>query len=249
MQKTGEVLIRGIKSAIITTHERGQASECAFPERLIKYILASLKHCPLIDGDILVISSKVVAVTQGSVRKVASEKEFNKLVESEADEIIGHGKVTLTMKNGIFIPWAGIDRSNVKKGFAVLWPEKPFEAAEKVLKILKKRYRLKKLGVIISDSHCIPLRKGIIGMALGYAGFQGVRDLRGKKDIYGNILKVTQQNIADMLATAAHLVTGEADEKMPFALVRNAQVDFTASKVDPKEPLIKKNEDLFAPLY
>jgi len=249
MQKSKEVLIKGIKSGIITTHERSRASECAFPERLIKYILASLKQCPLIDGDILVISSKVLAVTQGRVRRVKSEKDYAELVKSEADEIIGRGAVTLTLKNGIFIPWAGIDRSNIQKGFAVLWPEKPFSAAEKIRKALKKAYGLKNLGIIISDSHCIPLRRGIIGMALGYAGFKGVRDLRGKKDIYGNILNVTQQNHADMLATAAHLVTGEADEKMPFALIRNAQVDFTSAKIDPNEILIKKDEDLFAPLY
>jgi coenzyme F420-0:L-glutamate ligase len=238
MQKPEEVLIKGIKTNIITTGDD-----------LVAVLKTALKTCPLKEKDVLVISSKVLSVTQGRVKEVKSEKEYEKLVKDEADEIIGRGVVTLTVKNGIFIPWAGIDRSNVKKGYAVLWPEKPFESAEKIRKALKKAYGIKNLGVIISDSHCIPLRRGIIGIALGYAGFRGVRDLRGKKDIYGNTLKVTQQNHADMLATSAHLVTGEADEKMPFALIRGAEVDFTDVKIDPKEILIKKSEDLFAPLY
>jgi F420-0:gamma-glutamyl ligase len=130
-----------------------------------------------------------------------------------------------------------------------LWPGKPFKAAEEIRSALKERYGLKNLGIIISDSHCVPLRKGVTGIAIGYAGFKGVRDLRGKKDLYGNKLKVTQQAIADMLATSAHLVMGEADELIPFVLVRNAPVEFTGGRVNPREALIPAKKCLYAPLY
>jgi coenzyme F420-0:L-glutamate ligase len=237
MQKTEKILVQGIKSKIITQNDD-----------LLAILQKTLKRFPPREKDVVVISSKVLAVTQGRVREINSKQDFADLVKNEADEIIGEGAVTLTLKNGIFIPWSGIDRSNIQKGLAVLWPEKPFESAQKICGFIKKKFKLKKLGVIISDSHCIPLRKGVIGLALGYAGFKGVRDLRGKKDIYGNILNFTQQNHADMLASAAHLVTGEADEQTPFAIIRNAPVDFTSSRSDPREMLMKKNEDLFAPL-
>jgi len=248
MQPSKELLIKGLKTRIITTHAPC-AGECAFPDNLIKYVLAALGKRKLMNRDILVISSKVVAVTQNRIKKISNEKDFNELVEKEADKVIGRGRVTLTLKNGIFIPWAGIDRSNMKKGYAVLWPKQPFNAAEEIRAALKKEYGLRNLGVIISDSHCVPLRKGVTGIAIGYAGFKGVRDLRGKKDIYGNKLKVTRQNVADMLASAAHLLAGESDERIPFVLVRNAPVDFIQAKTNPAEPVMEKEKCLFSPLY
>jgi coenzyme F420-0:L-glutamate ligase len=232
------MLTQAIKSKIITPGDS-----------LFEAALAALKKQPLGNGDVLVITSKVVAVAQGRVKKISSKQDFDKLVSAEADKIIGKSQVTLTLKKGIFIPWAGIDRSNVKKGYAVLWPDQPFKVAQQILNQIKKKYRLKNLGVIISDSHCVPLRNGVTGIAIGYAGFKGVNDLRGKKDLYGNKLEVTQQNIADMLATAANLVMGEAAEQTPFALIKNAPVQFTTQKTDPRESLISPKDCLFSPLY
>ncbi len=213
------MVIQGLKSKIITPKDE-----------LLKVLKLTLQRGKLQEGDILVIASKVVAITQGRV----SKKDFHKLVEEEADQILGGGEVTLTLKNGIFIPWAGVDRSNTQAGTAVLWPEKPFEVAEKLQKELKKTFKLKKLGVLITDSFCAPLRKGVTGVALGYAGFKGVNDLRGKKDLYGNTLKVSQQAIADMIASAAHLVMGESKEQTPFAIISGAPVIFTKAAIDPK---------------
>jgi dihydrofolate synthase / folylpolyglutamate synthase len=238
MQQAKEVLIKGIKTHIITAGDD-----------LLEVIKKSLKSYPLKEKDVLMISSKVVAVTQGRIRKIKNGADFKKLVEKEADKVIGGGPVTLTMKNGIFIPWAGIDRSNIKKGYAVLWPQKPFETAAQLQKALRKAFGLKHLGIIISDSHCVPLRKGITGIAIGYAGFRGVRDLRGKKDLFGNRLEVTQQNIADMLSSATHLVMGEASEQTPFVLVRNAPAEFTNGVIDPEETQMREGKCLFDPLY
>ncbi len=243
------MLIQALKSKIITPGAATGSTGKVVLKSLLGFLLAALKKAPLSEGDVLVVTSKVVAVTQGRVKKISSRADFDKLVKAEADKIIGKSKVTLTLNAGIFIPWAGIDRSNVKKGYAVLWPEKPFRVAHDLLVSLKKKYRLKNLGVIISDSHCIPLRNGVTGIALGYAGFRGVNDLRGRKDLYGNRLEVTQQNMADMLSSAAHLVMGEAAESTPFALIKNAPVRFTAKKTDPREILISPKACLFSPLY
>jgi F420-0:gamma-glutamyl ligase len=95
----------------------------------------------------------------------------------------------------------------------------------------------------------VPLRRGVSGIALGYAGFYGVNDLRGTTDLYGNKLKVTQQNMADMLAAAAHAEMGEGKESTPFVLINDAPVQFTTKKINPKEPIMSPSECLYAPLY
>jgi coenzyme F420-0:L-glutamate ligase len=232
------MLVRAIKSKIITPGDD-----------LAKVLLKSLKKTQLKDKDVLVITSKVVAVTQGRIKKVTSDQDFRKLVKREADKVIGDEIVLLTIKNGICIPWAGIDRSNSKPGEAILWPEQPFKEAEKICKALKKHFKIKKLGVLITDSTCLPLRRGVSAVALGYAGFKGVEDLRGIKDLYGKPLQVTQQNKADMLAVSAHMVMGEAAESTPFALIRGAGVTFTTKKIDPKEPIMSPDQCLYKPLY
>lgn len=232
------MLTIGLKSKIITRKDN-----------LLDAVIMSLKKQPLQNGDVLIITSKVVAVTQGRVVKINSEKAFHKLVRQEADQIIGSNLVTLTLKNSIFIAWSGIDRSNSPKGTAILWPKDPFEVAEKICKDLKKEFKLNRLGIIISDSCCLPLRKGVSAVTLGYAGFEGVTDMRGKKDLYGNKLKVTQQGTADMLAVAAHLIMGESDESTPFVIVRGAPVKFTSRKIKKNELNIAENDCIFNPLY
>lgn len=250
MQKAKKISIEGLKSRIITVKDD-----------IITVLNLALKNAgsesSLQDGDILVITSKVVAITQGRIAKISKPGDFEKLVKAEADKVIGGNAVTLTLKNNIFIPWAGIDRSNIQKGWVVLWPKEPYKAADQICKTLKKNYKLKRLGIIISDSICTPLRRGVSAVALGYAGFKGVNDLRGNKDLHGNKLKVTQQGIADMLAVSAHLVMGESNEATPFALIRGvgdgrkagAKVQFTNKKIDPKEAIIDIEQCLFRPLY
>jgi len=231
------LLVVGLKSNIITPKKS-----------VMDELKIVLKISPLQEKDILVITSKVVAITQGKMKKIASKQEFEELVKDEADEVIGGNEVILTKKNNIYIPWAGIDRSNIPDGYALPWPESPFEEAYSFLKQLKKTYRIKDLGIIISDSVCFPLRRGVGAVAIGYAGFKGVNDLRGEKDLYGKKMKVSQQNMADMVAVSAHIVMGETDESTPFAIVRGAKVEFIDFKTDPKEPVIDSNQCIFSPM-
>jgi coenzyme F420-0:L-glutamate ligase / coenzyme F420-1:gamma-L-glutamate ligase len=233
-----KMYVEAIKSNIITEGED-----------LLGAIEKSLQRRKLREKDILVVASKVLAVSQNRIRKIKNKREFKELVQREADQIIGNEEVMLTLKNGIFTPWAGIDRSNIKKGYAICWPDHPYEVALELQKKLALKYNLQQLGVIIADSFCAPLRKGVISVAIGYAGFFGVKDMEGKKDIFGNKMKYTRQAVADSLATSAQLLMGETDEKKPFALIKGAPVEFTNIKNDPQEALLDRSECIYAPLY
>jgi len=114
--------------------------------------------------------------------------------------------------------------------------------------MLQKKFKIKNLGVLITDSRLFPLRAGIVGAAIGYAGFKGVKDYRGTGDIFGRILKLSRTDIADSLATAAVVCMGEGREQQPLALITDAPVVFT-EKVNKKELYIDPREDLYQPLF
>ena len=247
MQNMKEMSVRAIKSSIITVKDNLLEVLSQTFQASIQTGRRTVKTSRIHEGDILVITSKVVAVTQGRVITVNNQNEFDALVKRESNKLIGGKKVTLTLKNGIFTPWAGIDRSNTKKGTAVLWPKNPQKVATDVRAWLKKTYKLRKIGVIIVDSFCAPLRKGVIGIALAHSGFEGVRDKRGTKDLYGNSLKFTQEAIADSLATMANLAMGQGNEQTPFAIISGAPVQFTNKK--PASLLMPTKDCLYGELY
>jgi len=232
-----KVEIEAIKTEVITVGDD-----------IIDVILQSLQNKKEIEKSVLVMASKILAITESRVKKIENEQDFEKALKEEAGQIIGGHPVVLTVKNGIFAPWAGIDRSNIEKGKIVLWPKKPFLSAQKIRKAVIKRHKLKKFGVVIADSFCLPLRQGVMSVAIGYAGIKGIKDLRGKKDLHGNTLKYTKIAVADQLATMGQLVMGEGNEKTPMAIIYNAEVEFT-EKTDTKETIIKASECLYQPLY
>ena len=92
------------------------------------------------------------------------------------------------------------------------------------------------------------MRAGVTGLALGYAGFRGVRDYRGTKDLFGRKLKVTVTDVADSLATVATLVMGEGAERQPLCIIEDAPVEFV-ERVNRKEVEISAKDDMYAPLF
>lgn len=204
------------------------------------------------EGDVVVITSKVVAIHQGQCILISDKISKNKLIEQEAEllipryEINGHG-YTLTIKNYTLIASAGIDESNAN-GYYILWPKHPEKAARELCLYLKKKYGLKKLAVIITDSHITPLHLGTTGVAIGFFGLVPLRDYRKKPDIFGRKLKVTRSNLVDGLAAAAVLCMGEGKEQTPIVVVRNcAEIKFT-NKTTFQDLVIKPEEDLYYPL-
>lgn len=205
------------------------------------------------EKSIIVITSKVVSIWQGRCIKITKDVKKDELIKKEADFYIDAqnvppaGVVMLTIKDNILIPTSGIDESNAN-GHYILWPEKPFQAAKKIYDFIKKEYKLKNFGVIISDSHTTALRTGIMGIGIAYYGFNPLRDYRGKKDIFGRKLKMSQTNIVDSLAASAVYVMGEGNEQAPIAVVEDVgDVSFGTTQ-DERALKISIDEDIYSPL-
>lgn len=175
----------------------------------------------LYEGDVVLISSKVVAIAEG--RCVAADQaDKSELVQSEADYIIetDYRPQPLTIKNNTFLGAAGIDESN-GNGYFVLLPKDCFASAQKLHTFLSKKFKLKTLGVIITDSRSLPLRYGASGVALGWWGIAPLQDHIGSSDLFGRAFKYERSNIVDGIAAAANLVSGETDECMPVVIARD----------------------------
>jgi coenzyme F420-0:L-glutamate ligase / coenzyme F420-1:gamma-L-glutamate ligase len=200
------------------------------------------------DGDVLAVSSKYAAIAEGRVvslndLEISAEAEalaeryhmnpkIAQLVVQEADYIFGGIEgFLLTYKDGILSPNAGIDRSNIPNGFAVLFPKHPYHLAAEIRRQIRARLNVD-AGVILTDSWLMPARLGTSGVALATAGFRPIQDERGKKDLFGNPMQVTQRGIADAICVCAQMVMGERDEATPLAIVRNTGVELADMELD-----------------
>lgn len=195
----------------------------------------------------MVITSKIVALSEGRTVEYKNKKQKIKLIKQESDFAIKTKYAWLTIKNGMVMATAGIDESNAK-GKLILLPKDSFQSADLIRKKLRKIFKVKKLGVLITDSRVFPLRAGIIGVSLGYAGFRGIKNYIGKKDIFDRVLKISKTDVADSLATSAVLCMGEGKEQQPLALITDVPVEFI-EKVDKKELKIDIKDDLYLPLF
>jgi coenzyme F420-0:L-glutamate ligase/coenzyme F420-1:gamma-L-glutamate ligase len=167
------------------------------------------------------------------------------LVVDEADTIFsGVQGFALAIKNDVVAPNAGIDRSNVFNGHAILYPRNPYLSAENIRKkILEKTG--KKVGIVLSDSRLMPTRIGTTGVALAVAGFNPVKDERGRKDLFGNVLRVTQRALADDLCSAAQLLMGEADEGIPIVIARGTGIKIRDKAINPKSAAVPFSECIY----
>ncbi|TXT65096.1 MAG: Coenzyme F420:L-glutamate ligase [Promethearchaeota archaeon] len=212
-------------------------------EILIEKIKKNLKS--LYEEDILVISEKVIATSQGRIvqldtvypiskeaSRLAEEYEMNahyvELILRESTSILGGMKnVILAEVNSFLIANAGIDQSNAGPGKVVLLPKNVKKVAWDYWNTLREEFKVKNLGIIIADSRVQPLRKGTIGVALATAGFEPIEDCRGQPDLFDRPLEITMRAVADDLTSAAQFLLGEANEQTPIVLIRGANVEFT----------------------
>ncbi len=214
-------------------------------------LLAVLRESlpPLQEGDVVVITSKVVAIHQGRTR-LMSEIDRDELIMQEAErylprEAVPHHRAILTLKGHTLISSAGVDQSN-GNGYYILWPEAPNEAARSFWEALRKEHKIKNFGVILSDSHSIPQRLGAMGVAIGFYGFEPLRDYRGQPDIFGRLLRAEQANLVDPLAAAAVFVMGEAAEQTPALIIRG--VDSLVFTDQARPFFLSPEHDIFKPL-
>lgn len=218
-------------------------------ESLVDFIVEHVDSALVKESMIVAVTSKIVSLAENRLIDKSSVSK-RELIIREADENLGemaHGSF-LTIKHGLFILSAGIDESNSESDQYILYPEDPFASAEKLWRDLRNAWGLNKLGVILTDSHTTPLRRGVIGLALSHWGFRGIRDLVGSPDLFGRRMKMTTVNVADSLAGTSTLLMGEADEARPLALLYGAGVEFV-DHVEKTELIMPLNEDLYAPFF
>jgi coenzyme F420-0:L-glutamate ligase/coenzyme F420-1:gamma-L-glutamate ligase len=197
------------------------------------------------DGDVLVVTSKIVSKAEGRVfdieRDAAIDSETVRLVARRGDTRI------VQTRHGFVMAAAGVDASNVAKGSVALLPVDSDASASRLRASLRERLGVN-VGVVISDTFGRPWRVGVTDAAVGVAGFAPLDDLRGSVDAYGNELQATVTCVADEIASAADLVKGKMGA-LPVAIVRGlAVVD------DPDSPATQgiqavirpADEDLFS---
>lgn len=200
---------------------------------------AEAADLPLRAGDILVIASKIVAKAEGRYCRLADVHASSAAGELAAETgkdarlvelILSESKAISRKRMGVLVTEhrlgfvsanAGIDQSNIEAGSdaALLLPSDPDAAAAEIRAEIKTRLGID-VAVIISDTHGRAFRVGNVGVAIGASGLPVVMDLRGSRDLYGRALEVTQLAYADLVASAAHLLSGEADEGLPAVALR-----------------------------
>ena len=204
------------------------------------------------EKSILAIASKIVSICEGRTMKIG-DRAKEELIKEEAEYFLPSRRskynITLTIKNNILIPTAGIDESN-GNGYYILWPTNPQKTANEIREYLCRRFSLKEVGVIVTDSKTSPLRWGTTGIAIAHSGFSALNNYIGKPDIFGRKLKVTKANIMDGLAAAAVAVMGEGNEQTPLATIENIPfVQFKRRNPTERELLelkISLKDDLYA---
>jgi len=186
----------------------------------------------LADGDVLIVTSKIVSKAEGRLVPVpvaGPEREAAReaVLARESVRIVARrGPVQIAQTHhGFVMAGAGIDASNVDRGHLVLLPRDPDASARALRAALRDRFG-RDVAVLVSDTMGRPWRVGQIDAALGVAGLDPVRDYRGSTDAYGNELSVTQIAVADELCAAAELVKNKADQ-VPVAVVRGLAVTGT----------------------
>ncbi len=192
------------------------------------------------DGDVIAICSTVVSKAEGRIKKLSdynpSEKakeiakkigkpaEFVQAVLDESEEVLIYEPFLLVKaKFGNICVNAGIDASNVEKGYIVLPPKDPDKSAEKIKKRIEE-ITGKRVGVIITDTNGRCFRRGVTGFAIGISGVKAMKNWIGEKDLYGNVLEITVECIADEIAAFANLIMGEGADGIPAVVFRGLNV-------------------------
>jgi coenzyme F420-0:L-glutamate ligase/coenzyme F420-1:gamma-L-glutamate ligase len=219
---------------------------------------------PMLDGDVLVVTHKVVSKAEGRYanldRVVPSERAralaevtgkdpaLVEVILSQSTEVVRcrPGLIIVEHRLGMVMANAGIDQSNLPDDGGrqvLLLPEKPDASAAALAEALSGRFAAR-IAVIVTDSVGRAWRNGVVGLAIGVAGLPALLDQRGRSDLFGRPLEVTQTALADQIASAALLLMGEADEGLPAVLVRGLRRP--DAPPSPARALIRPREaDLF----
>ncbi len=169
------------------------------------------------DGDVVVVTSKIVSKAEGRVSPGVSRDDA---IEAETVRLVAErdSMRIVETKHGLVLAAAGVDASNVAPGSVVLLPDDPDASARRLRRTIGERLGVR-IGVVVSDTVGRPWRAGLVDIAVGVAGLTPLVDLRGRVDRYGNQLSATIPAIADEVASAAELVKGKL-AGVPVAVIR-----------------------------
>lgn len=232
--------ITAIKTPLVTTSSVG----------LLELLNTALEELP--ENSILAVSSKIVALCEGST--APKNTDFEALVIKESDLYLpkNHSKYGhhFTITDSTVIASAGIDQSN-GNGSYVLWPKDSQAAANQVWAYLRQRFGLQKVGVVITDSTSQPMRRGVTGIAMAHSGFASLNNYIGQSDLFGKRIGYSQANISGGLAAAAVLAMGEGSEQTPLCLLTDLPFVQFQDRLPNAEELAVHHmpieDDLFAP--
>ena len=214
---------------------------------ILDEVLTDLK-----ERDVICITSKVLAIHQGRSIPISDVANKDDLIIQEAEKYIDRSEVPngytlLTIKEQTLIASSGIDESN-SNGYYVLWPTECDQLLAEICNYLKNKHGIKELGVIATDSHTLPLRRGVTGIATGFFGINPLNDYRGKPDIFGRALKMTQTDVVDSLAAMAVFHMGEGSEQTPIVVLRDLE-HVTFSEDNHRSQFnIPLHDDIYFPL-
>ena len=223
------------------------------------------KHGPaLLDDDVVVIAQKIVSKAEGRYvdlatitpgqkalalsTQVQKDARLVEVILKESRKVLRYrpGVLIVEHKLGFVLANAGVDQSNVdpQRGVkpVLLLPEDPDGSARRLHEGLRAQLG-KNIAVVINDSLGRAWRLGTVGVALGAAGFPALSDLRGRPDLYGRPMQVSEIGFADEIAAAASLLMGQAAEATPIVIVRGLRWSAKASSA--AQLLRDPNEDLF----
>ena len=233
---------------------------------LARLIIESLSHnaLQLEEGDVLVLAQKIVSKAENRHVRLsdvcpgeeamalaaAADKDPRQaeLILQESRQVlrVRPGVVIVEHRNGYVHANAGIDKSNIQNSAddprVLLLPEAPDASAALLREAIGETSGID-LKIIINDSAGRAWRNGTVGIALGTAGFLPLFNQIGERDLFDNVLEVTEAAVADELAAAASLVMGQAAEGCPVVLVRGAQL--CAAETGSSSLLRDKSMDLF----
>ena len=215
------------------------------------------------DGDVIAVAQKIISKSENRYldisqlspseealnisRKINKDPKFIQAILNESKKVVRYrmGVLIVEHKLGFIHANAGIDRSNIdkEKNIVLLLPENPDNSAKMISESLSQHFQ-KNISVIITDTMGRPFRNGIVGFTIGSHNIECLLDERGKNDLFGNKLKVTQIGIADELAAAASLLMGQAAQKKPVVLIKG--YEFNQNNLSDSQSLIRsEEEDLF----
>ena len=199
----------------------------------------------LVDGDVVVVTQKVVSKAEDRLVDIDPEVGHRPLVERESVRILRRrgDLVIAETEHGFVCANAGVDLSNVEAGQAALLPVDSDRSARRIRDALRHRFSVD-VAVVVSDTFGRPWRRGVTDVAIGCAGLRPVVDLRGTTDALGRELQVTEVAVVDEIAAAAELVMGKA-AGVPVAVVRGIDPAWFGDGSVVDDVVRSPDEDLF----